>query len=61
MASFDDLQTAAPTIADQLAAKLAATGLGLLATTRADGWPRVSPIEVSIIDGGSAWGACPGR
>lgn len=60
MATFDDLRTAAPTIADRFADKLAATGLGFVATTRRDGWPRVSPMEVSIIGGRLYVGSMPG-
>ena len=59
MATFDDLRTAAPTIADELVGKLTSTGLGLIATTRSDGWPRVSPMEVSIIDGRLYVGSMP--
>jgi hypothetical protein len=50
MATFSDLQSAAPAIAAFLGARVAATGLCLLGTTRADGWPRVSPIELSLVD-----------
>src|SRR5690606_41952748 len=60
MATFDDLRTAAPTIADRFADKLAATGLGFVATTRRDGWPRVSPMEVSIMGGRLYVGRMPG-
>lgn len=59
MSTFKQLQDHAPAIADHLAGKLTATGLGLLATTRRDGWPRVSPMEVSIIDGRLYVGSMP--
>lgn len=59
MATFSDLESTAPTIAAFLGARLAATGLCLLGTTRADGWPRVSPIEVSIVDGRLYVGSMP--
>lgn len=50
MATLADLGSAAPTIAGFLGDRIAKTGLCLLGTTRADGWPRVSPIELSVID-----------
>jgi hypothetical protein len=50
MSTFADLRTAAPTIAAFVSDRIAKTGLCLLGTTRSDGWPRVSPIEVSLID-----------
>jgi hypothetical protein len=59
MATFTDLGHDAPSIAEHLSAKLVATGLGLIATTRSDGWPRVSPMEVSIIDGRLYVGSMP--
>ncbi|MFP5254996.1 MAG: pyridoxamine 5'-phosphate oxidase family protein [Acidimicrobiia bacterium] len=59
MSTYRDLQRDAPVIADRLGAKLASTGLGFLATTRRDGWPRVSPMEVSIIDGRLYVGSMP--
>jgi len=49
MSSLSDLRNAAPAIAEFLEARIAKTGLCFLATTRADGWPRVSPIELSIV------------
>ena len=59
MASLDELRTLAPTIAERLAERLTATGLGFVGTVRADGWPRVSPMEVSIIDGRLWCGSMP--
>ncbi len=50
MATFTDLCAAAPSIGAFLGARVSTTGLSFLATTRRDGWPRVSPIELSIID-----------
>lgn len=47
--TFADLNAAAPSIAAFLGQRIAQTGLCMLGTTRADGWPRVSPIEVSLI------------
>jgi hypothetical protein len=59
MATFAELAAAAPSIADFLGARIAATGLCLLGTSRADGWPRVSPIELSLIDGRIYVGSMP--
>ncbi len=60
MATFAELESAAPPIAAFLRARIEATGLCLLGTTRSDGWPRVSPLELSIIDGGLYVGSMPG-
>lgn len=59
MASFTDLESRAPTIAAFLGERLTKTGLCLVATTRADGWPRVSPMELSLIDGRLFVGSMP--
>lgn len=59
MATFAELESAAPTISAFLGARIEATGLCLLGTTRIDGWPRVSPLELSIIDGRIYVGSMP--
>ncbi|MGV3759605.1 MAG: pyridoxamine 5'-phosphate oxidase family protein [Actinomycetota bacterium] len=59
MSTYQDLQREAPAIADHLGSRLTSTGLGFLATRRRDGWPRVSPMEVSIIDGRLYVGSMP--
>jgi general stress protein 26 len=59
MARFSDLESAAPTIAAFLTQRIAATGLSLVGTTRSDGWPRVSPMELSIHDGSLYVGSMP--
>lgn len=46
MTSLTDLQAGAPSVAAFLLDKVRSTGLCFLATTRSDGWPRVSPIEL---------------
>ncbi|MFI4971313.1 MAG: pyridoxamine 5'-phosphate oxidase family protein [Hyphomicrobiales bacterium] len=38
-------------MADFTLARLEATGIVLLGTIRADGWPRISPCEAYIVDG----------
>lgn len=50
MPNLADLATGAPTIAEFLLGKITTTGLCFLATTRADGWPRVSGIEIFTVD-----------
>ena len=58
--TLDELQRVAPDVAAPIVARLAATGLGILGTARADGSPRVSPIEVSIQEGRLYAGSMPG-
>lgn len=50
MTSLRQLDTDAPEIASFFRARITATGLVLVATTRSDGWPRVSPMDLQIID-----------
>lgn len=59
MATFTELESAAPTIAAFLGRRIAGTGLTLIATIRSDGWPRVSPMELSIHDGRLYVGSMP--
>lgn len=59
MSTFDELRDAAPTIAGFLEQRTAATGLCFLATTRSDGWPRVSPLELTIAGGRLFVGSMP--
>lgn len=59
MATYDELSIAAPTIAGFLRQRIATTGLSFVATTRRDGWPRVSPMEVSIHGGRLYVGSMP--
>jgi hypothetical protein len=42
---WSEFERAAPTLADAARARFEATRIGLLGTTRADGSPRISPIE----------------
>lgn len=48
--SFGDFTDASPDIAARIRARLETTGLATLGTVRADGSPRVSPIEISLQD-----------
>ncbi len=59
MSTFAALEAHAPSIARFLAERLAATGLCLMATTRADGWPRVSPMEIRLLEGTLYVGSMP--
>ncbi len=60
MVSLAELHAHAPTIAAFVEAKIETTGLCFLATTRVDGWPRVSPLELSVCDGRIYMGSMPG-
>jgi hypothetical protein len=51
MASWDEVTAAAGGLADDVRARFEATGLGLLATLRKDGSPRISGIEPSFAVG----------
>jgi hypothetical protein len=51
MATWTEFATEAPEIADLAEKRLAATGLMMLATIRADGFPRISPMEPVLGDG----------
>lgn len=55
-----DLGRAAPTIAAFVHERIAATRLCFLGTIRADGWPRVSPLEIFLHDGRMYMGSMAG-
>lgn len=59
MPTFSELELAAPPIAAFAAERIASTGLCLVATTRSDGWPRVSPMELTIHEGRLYVGSMP--
>ena len=59
MATFAELESAAPAIAGFFRDRLQKTGLSLMATTRSDGWPRVSPWEAFLCDGRLYTGSMP--
>jgi hypothetical protein len=50
-ANWSAFEQAAPDLAKEVQDRLEATGLGLLATVRRDGYPRISPVEPSIFRG----------
>lgn len=60
MTTFTDLEREGPVIASFFRKRVEATGLCFVATTRSDGWPRVSPMELSILGGGLYVGSMPG-
>jgi hypothetical protein len=61
MTNWNDVLAAAPELGRTVQDRFEATGLGILATLRSDGAPRVSGIEPSFWDGelwlGSMWEA----
>lgn len=50
MASWIDVENAAPELAQKVRARFEAHGLGLLATVRSNGFPRISGIEPMFSD-----------
>lgn len=60
MIDFQELSRLAPEVADPISARFAATGLGMLGTVRANGAPRVSPIEVGPFEDRLYVGMMPG-
>jgi hypothetical protein len=60
MASWGGVQRAAPTLAGTAQARFEAHGLGVLATLRRDGSPRISGIEPLFADGELWLGMMPG-
>ena len=50
MSSWPDVLAAAPDLAKKVQARFDAHGLAMLATIRADGYPRLSPIEALFTD-----------
>jgi hypothetical protein len=59
MPTFADLEAAAPTIAGFLRSRIDATGLSFVGTTREDGWPRVSGLELWVHEGRIYAGSMP--
>jgi hypothetical protein len=59
MTTFAEFEAAAPTIAAFVREKIEATGLCMVGTTRSDGWPRVSPWELFLLDGRIYVGSMP--
>ena len=50
MSTWSDVRAAAPDLAKAVQARFDATGLGLLASLRRDGSPRISPVEPFFVD-----------
>jgi len=59
MVTFAELEPAAPSIAAFFRQRIEVTGLSLVATTRSDGWPRVSAWEAFLADGRLYMGSMP--
>lgn len=57
---FGDLLRSVPDIAEPMFERFRAAGLGLLATVRPDGSPRVSPVELMFVGDGLYIGMMPG-
>ena len=49
---WGEFAAAAPALASFLRERLSATGILLLGTLRADGWPRISPCEAYLVEDG---------
>lgn len=60
MITLAELESVAPEVATPIRERLEATGIGLVATVRRDGSPRISPFEVSVVDGSLYVGSMPG-
>lgn len=57
---WSEFEAQAPELARHGRERLAATGILLLGTLRADGWPRISPCEAYIVEGELLLGMMPG-
>lgn len=51
MATWDELRTSAPELAELALERFRSTDLVMLGTLKRDGWPRVTPIEWTVWDG----------
>lgn len=58
--SFGELLRSAPEIAGPMVERFRSAGLGILATVRSDGSPRVSPVELMFVGDGLHIGMMPG-
>lgn len=56
---WSQFESSAPELARFGRERLAATGIFLLGTIRADGWPRISPCEAYIVEGELLLGMMP--
>lgn len=59
MITFAELADRAPALTASITDRFDAARIGLLGTVRADGSPRVSPIEVALFEGGLFVGMMP--
>ena len=51
MVEWRDFRTGAPELAGIAESRVAEDGLVLVGTIRANGWPRISPVEPLLVDG----------
>jgi hypothetical protein len=51
MATWAEFETTAPELAALGEARFRASGLALVGTLRANGWPRITPVEPRFVDG----------
>ena len=51
MADWQEFRSAAPDLCALAEARMAADGVVLVGTLRANGWPRISPVEPLVVDG----------
>jgi len=51
VAEWGDVQVGAPDLATIAEARMAEDGVVLVGTLRANGWPRISPVEPLVFDG----------
>jgi hypothetical protein len=49
--NWQSFEESAPELATLARARFGGAGVALLGTLRRDGWPRISPLEVFIVDG----------
>ncbi len=57
--SWRDLEAGARDLAGAVRERLEAHGVALLGTVRADGWPRISPVEPFFLEGELVFGLMP--
>jgi hypothetical protein len=51
MAAWGEFRAGAPDLAARAEARMADDGVVLVGTLRANGWPRISPVEPLVVDG----------
>lgn len=59
MPKFSELEESAPDVARFFRDRVTRTGIAFVGTTRSDGWPRISPMEITLSDGRIFAGSMP--